>query len=141
MLPRLAARRPHLRLAGARAAAAVVHSGAGLSNHARPAWLASPACPLAKQLPLAAVRCLTTEVPGAKAEVARIMKAFEEARDSCLSGTFEPTLGDDGVLWLNLGEKGYYSLQESGQQLLLFSPVTGALSSSLSNSRRACNAT
>ena len=61
------------------------------------------------------------------------MKAFEEARDSCRSGTFEPTIGDDGVLWLNLGEKGYYSLQEShGQQLLLFSPITGARSYCLS---------
>ena len=79
------------------------------------------------------VRCLSSEAPAAKAEVARIMKAFEEARDSCRSGTFEPTIGDDGVLWLNLGEKGYYSLQEShGQQLLLFSPITGARSYCLS---------
>jgi len=44
------------------------------------------------------------------------------------TGTFEPTLGHDGVLWLNLGDNGYYTIQSlpNGQQLL-FSPITGVL--------------
>eukprot|EP00966_Prymnesium_polylepis_P308414 7127283-Prymnesium_polylepis.1 len=41
------------------------------------------------------------------------------------SDTFEPSLGEDGVLVLDLGAKGQYSLQVAGQQLLLFSPITG----------------
>ena len=48
-----------------------------------------------------------------------------EAREGCFE-TFEPSLGDDGVLTLDLGDKGQYSLQAMGaDQLLLFSPVVG----------------
>mmetsp|Transcript_27282 Transcript_27282/g.45481 ORF Transcript_27282/g.45481 Transcript_27282/m.45481 type:complete len:163 (+) Transcript_27282:19-507(+) len=69
--------------------------------------------------------CLTTEaLSPAKAEMLRIFEALEDAKDAC-SDTFVPEIGDDGVLWLNLGDKGWYSLQESNRQLLLFSPVTG----------------
>ena len=38
---------------------------------------------------------------------------------------FEPTLGDDGVLLLDLGPKGQYSLQAANGRLLLFSPLVG----------------
>ena len=54
------------------------------------------------------------------------MEALNDAKDAC-SDTFEPTLGADGVLWLSLGSRGYYSLQEHNGQLLLFSPITGPL--------------
>ena len=67
-----------------------------------------------------------TEVTVARKEVNRIMAAFEEARDST-PDKFEPSIGDDGVLWLDLGDKGWYSLQETDSQLLLFSPITGAI--------------
>lgn len=52
------------------------------------------------------------------------MVAFEDARDAT-SDTFEPKIGDDGVLWLNLGDKGWYSLQEYNGQLMMFSPISG----------------
>ena len=95
----------------------------------RPMWSASHAyMPHRFRLPVLVCRCarLSTSPPSpARAEVSRILRALEEAKDSC-HGTFEPTLGDDGVLSLNLGEKGWYSLQEQDGQLLLFSPITGA---------------
>ena len=72
----------------------------------------------------------TATVPPAEAEVARILVAFHEAQDTLAAisakDTFRPSRGDDGVLWLDLGDKGHYSLtaQPDGR-LLLFSPITG----------------
>ena len=68
----------------------------------------------------------------AKAEVERILVAFTVGQatlaEISAKDVFNPTLGDDGVLWLDLGEKGYYSLQaQPDGQLLLFSPITGPL--------------
>ena len=68
----------------------------------------------------------------AKAEVERILAAFTVGQatlaEISAKDVFNPTLGDDGVLWLDLGEKGYYSLQaQPDGQLLLFSPITGPL--------------
>ena len=59
-----------------------------------------------------------------EAAIARINKAFVEAKEGC-ADVFEPTLGDDGVLLLDLGPKGQYSLQASNGRLLLFSPLVG----------------
>ena len=57
--------------------------------------------------------------------VSRVMKVMLEARDGC-SDTFDPTLQDDGMLLLDLGSKGQYSLQPAANnQLLLFSPLSG----------------
>ena len=36
-------------------------------------------------------------------------------------------MGDDGVLLLDLGDKGQYSLQAEGEKLLLFSPLSGPI--------------
>lgn len=76
------------------------------SSRALPAWAALPAT-LPQQLrlrPLNALRFGSTEtLSPAQAEVARVLGAFEEAKESC-SDTFEPEMGDDGVLWLNLGD-------------------------------------
>ena len=48
-----------------------------------------------------------------------------EAREGC-SDVFEPALQADGVLLLDLGSKGQYSLQPAeDEQLLLFSPISG----------------
>ena len=38
---------------------------------------------------------------------------------------FEPSINDEGVLTLDLGCKGQYSLQVEGDRLLLFSAVSG----------------
>lgn len=61
-----------------------------------------------------------------RATIRRLLSVMTEARDGC-SDRFEPTMGDDGVLHLDLGpEKGQYSIQESpGGTLLLFSPLSG----------------
>ena len=93
------------------------------------AWPASSSSAVRTQHPLLGRRAgLCNESSPAKAEVTRILACFEDAKENCHSGTFEPTLGDDGVLWLNLGDKGYYSLQaQPNGQLLLFSPITGVL--------------
>jgi frataxin-like iron-binding protein CyaY len=74
----------------------------------------------------------TATVPPAKVEVARILAAFTVGQatlaEISAKDTFNPTIGDDGVLWLDLGDKGYYSLQaQPDGQLLLFSPITGPL--------------
>ena len=39
--------------------------------------------------------------------------------------TMVPTVGEDGILVIDLGEKGQYSLQSYNGQLILFSPVSG----------------
>ena len=63
--------------------------------------------------------------PGSvEAEIARIHAAFVDGRDACFE-QFEPSLDDQGVLHLDLGAKGQYSLQAHGAQLLLFSPISG----------------
>ena len=49
---------------------------------------------------------------------------MQDAAASC-HDTFSPTLGEDGVLVVDLGSKGQYSIQAAGQQLLIFSPVSG----------------
>jgi frataxin-like iron-binding protein CyaY len=54
----------------------------------------------------------------------RVYGVMVDAREGC-SDTFEPTLGDDGVLVLDLGDKGQYSLQPEGTRLLLFSALSG----------------
>ena len=61
----------------------------------------------------------------AAAELLRIQAAFVDAAEG-QGEQFEATMGDDGVLTLDLGPKGQYSLQVMGgqtTQLLLFSPV------------------
>ena len=58
-------------------------------------------------------------------EIRRLQSALLDAQ----SGTperFEPSIGDDGILLLDLGpEKGTYSFQELNGQLLLYSPLSG----------------
>ena len=49
---------------------------------------------------------------------------MQDAKEAC-ADTFVPSLGEDGKLALDLGDKGWYSLEEVGGQLLLFSPVSG----------------
>ena len=54
-----------------------------------------------------------------------VLAALLDGKESCFE-TFEPSLGADGVLLLDIGDKGTYSLQATdGGQLLLFSPVAG----------------
>ncbi|KAL1524751.1 hypothetical protein AB1Y20_019634 [Prymnesium parvum] len=63
----------------------------------------------------------------ARLEILRILRALDASKDACCE-TFEPRMAEEGVLVLDLGEKGQYSLQEAGSaQLLLFSPVSGPL--------------
>ena len=110
-------------------------SVASRASLARPqtCLLLSPCCPrLHAPLCTATAPPAKAEVAPAKAEVARILAAFSEAQDTLAAisakDTFSPSIGDDGVLWLDLGEKGYYSLQaQPDGQLLLFSPITGPL--------------
>lgn len=60
-----------------------------------------------------------------EAAIARIHAAFIESGDAC-NDTFKPSLGEDGILLLDLGDKGQYSLQAAdGGQLLLFSALSG----------------
>lgn len=54
----------------------------------------------------------------------KIQSALEDARDST-SETFDPHMNADGVLVLDLGPKGQYSLQVEGETLLLFSAASG----------------
>lgn len=73
-----------------------------------------------------------TDAHVAKAEVERILAALTVGQatlaEISAKDVFNPTLGNDGVLWLDLGEKGHYSLQaQPNGQLLLFSPITGPL--------------
>lgn len=57
--------------------------------------------------------------------IGTIHTAFEDAATSC-SDTFKPSLSESGgMLSLDLGDKGQYSLQLDGEGLLLFSPVIG----------------
>ena len=60
-----------------------------------------------------------------EAAIARLHAAFIEASEACYE-TFEPTLGDDGMLLLDLGPKGQFSVQSAdGGRLLLFSAISG----------------
>ena len=59
-----------------------------------------------------------------EAAIRRIQAAFVDAGECC-SDRFEPSLGEDSVLLLDLGDKGQYSLQAHGERLLLFSPLSG----------------
>ena len=65
-------------------------------------------------------------MPPAKVEVARILAAFTVGQatlaEISAKDTFNPTIGDDGVLWLDLGDKGYYSLQAQPDGQLLRAP-------------------
>ena len=141
---------PHMRTTGRRAlvnrqcgrAALPSARWLSLQRYSAAPHLAAPARPAAASITLPrqpfscrrAGLCNEAASP-AIAEVARILACFEEAKESC-GDTFEPTLNDDGVLWLNLGEKGYYSLQaQPDGQLLLFSPITGAHCTAASPSR------
>ena len=56
--------------------------------------------------------------------IKRIQAAFVDAGSSCAE-RFEASLGEDGILLLDLGDKGQYSLQAQGERLLLFSPISG----------------
>ena len=49
-----------------------------------------------------------------------MLEAAENTAD-----TFECTIGDDGILVVDLGAKGQYSFQSHNGQLILFSPVSG----------------
>ena len=59
-----------------------------------------------------------------QAAVTRYAKVMLEAAESTHE-TMVPTVGDDGILVIDLGEKGQYSLQSYNGQLILFSPVSG----------------
>ena len=67
-----------------------------------------------------------TGPPAADKEVSRIYAAMKDAQETC-SDHFEPTMDSDGKLLLDLGGKGQYSLEAAGDQLLLFSPITGPI--------------
>lgn len=49
---------------------------------------------------------------------------MQEASEACHE-TFDPAVDESGMLVVDLGSKGQYSLQVHEQQLLLFSPVSG----------------
>ena len=103
-------------------------SVAALPSLVRPRTLLRSPCGQRLHAPL----CTATEPRPADAEVARILAAFTVGQatlaEISAKDTFNPTIGDDGVLWLDLGDKGFYSLQaQPDGQLLLFSPITGPL--------------
>lgn len=56
--------------------------------------------------------------------IKKIQMALEDAREGT-ADTFEPYMNDEGVLVLDLGSKGQYSLQLEGERLLLFSATSG----------------
>ena len=59
-----------------------------------------------------------------EAAIRRLHAVMLEAADNSHE-TFVPTVGDDGMLVVDLGDKGQYSFQEHNGQLILFSPVSG----------------
>ena len=83
---------------------------------------------LARRAAAAAPRARTlssslAETPAAC--ISRIHAVLLDAKEGC-SDTFEPSIGDDGVLLLDLGDKGQYSMQAHEQdKLLVFSPLAG----------------
>ena len=72
------------------------------------------------------VRMLSSFAPeSAAACIVRVHAVMLDAQGGC-SDTFEPSISDDGVLTLDLGAKGQYSLQPHEQdKILLFSPIAG----------------
>jgi len=77
-------------------------------------------------LPSPLQRCgfSSSSAPPADAFILTVHKALEDGRGAT-SETFEPRMTDDGILELNLGEKGFYSLSKADDRLLLFSPTSG----------------
>jgi frataxin-like iron-binding protein CyaY len=71
-------------------------------------------------------RCWLSTAAHAEAgsTISTIHAALNDAKGAC-SDTFEPALSADGIMSLDLGDKGQYSLQPDGERLLLFSPVVG----------------
>ena len=105
---------------------------ASLPSLVRPQTLRHSPCGQRLHAPLCTATVPPANAEVAKAEVARILAAFTVGQatlaEISAKDTFNPTIGDDGVLWLDLGDKGYYSLQaQPDGQLLLFSPITGPL--------------
>lgn len=92
---------------------------------ARP--LAAIAQPAPRRSPAWSARALSSGSAGERQRdaITTILAALEDGKVGC-SDTFEPALGADGKLVLDLGSKGSYSLEAAaGGQLLLFSPVAG----------------
>jgi hypothetical protein len=59
-----------------------------------------------------------------QAAIQRLYGVMLASSDTC-NETFNPTLDVNGILVVDLGAKGQYSMQASDGQLLLFSPVSG----------------
>jgi frataxin-like iron-binding protein CyaY len=93
----------------------------------RPANVLALARASASSTPREPRRLMATTPDGERPDeaVQRILAVMVEAREGC-SDVFEPALQADGVLLLDLGSKGQYSLQPAeDEQLLLFSPISG----------------
>ena len=83
-------------------------------------------CSFGSDAAAAGRRRLTTaagpETP--EAAIRRLHTVMLDAADSTHE-TFVPTVASDGILTVDLGDKGQYSFQEHNGQLMLFSPVSG----------------
>lgn len=66
----------------------------------------------------------TTTTTAARRELVKIHAALDNARGATRE-RFEPSVDEKGVLLLDLGAKGQYSLQVEGERLLLFSAYSG----------------
>jgi frataxin-like iron-binding protein CyaY len=68
--------------------------------------------------------CSAPAATPADAFILSVHRALEDGKGAT-SETFEPRITEAGVLELNLGEKGYYTLARADDRLLLFSPTSG----------------
>ena len=108
--------------AAASAATASITAATTASAFVRRRHLASAATPPPPETPAACI--------------ARVHAVMLDGQAACFD-TFEPSIGDDGILLLDLGEKGQYSLQpHEHDKLMLFSPLVGPKIYSFDESNR-----